>query len=170
MCTENTIYLGLGGNLNNPARNVLKAIDKIASLKQIEAFRSSNLYETEPFKCSADQPKYINAVVSFTTKMSLEELAYNLFLIETKLGKTEKPKTAPRSIDIDILLYGDSIIEINGITVPHPRLLERLFVLVPLRELTPVICYRKESIVLDDLIESFLEKDTWISPHGSKNK
>lgn len=135
-------FLGLGGNICNPLQRMKKAFGMIQSLKGVFAFNFSHFYLTTP-QSSISQNFYINAVCSFLTHNSAEEIFIELNAIEKQLGKKIKPKDQPRPIDIDFLFYGNQTQKNAYLTLPHPRLYERRFVLEPLSELTallPVAC------------------------------
>ncbi len=119
-------FVGLGANLGDREATILAAAEHLGP------HRLSPVVETEPWGY-ADQPKYLNAVAELETELSPRELLDRLLEIERELGRTrEGPRYGPRTIDLDLLLYGDRVIDEPGLTVPHPRLAERLFVLEPL--------------------------------------
>jgi 2-amino-4-hydroxy-6-hydroxymethyldihydropteridine diphosphokinase len=124
-------YVGLGANLGDREATIRRAAELLG------ATRLSSLRETEPWGY-ADQPMFLNAVAELDTDLTPRALLERLLEIERELGRTrEGPRFGPRSIDLDLLLYGDEVIDEPGLTVPHPRLHERLFVLEPLAELEP---------------------------------
>ncbi|MCH9634503.1 MAG: 2-amino-4-hydroxy-6-hydroxymethyldihydropteridine pyrophosphokinase [Chlamydiae bacterium] len=151
------IFLGIGSNLNNPSFQVLLALQKIQNLKKIVDFRASSLYLTEPVS-TIPQPDFVNAVCKFRTNLEVTALFEQLCEIEIEMGKKIKSKEASRIIDIDILLYGDEFIQTSKLTIPHPRMLKRLFVLKPLKEITSEIDFstsqsKKEIFRLQNVIE-----------------
>jgi 2-amino-4-hydroxy-6-hydroxymethyldihydropteridine diphosphokinase len=124
-------YVGLGSNLGDREAMLLRAAEAI------EAVRLSPVIETEPWGY-ADQPRFLNAVAELETELSPRELLELLLDVERRLGRTrEGPRFGPRTIDLDLLLYGDEMIDEPGLQVPHPRLEERRFVLEPLAALVP---------------------------------
>jgi 2-amino-4-hydroxy-6-hydroxymethyldihydropteridine diphosphokinase len=124
-------YVGLGSNLGDRER----AIRRAAAL--IEAHRLSSIRETEPWGY-AEQPHFLNAVAELETELSPRELLDRLLEVERELGRTrDGPHYGPRTIDLDLLLYGEERVAESGLQVPHPRLHERRFVLEPLAELEP---------------------------------
>ncbi len=129
-----TVYLGLGANLGDRMQNLIQAIDLLSRQAEIE--QVSSVYETEPvgFK---EQPLFLNAVCRIATKLSPRQLLNLVKKIEVTLGRIPSFPDAPRPIDIDILFYGNQVIETEELTIPHPRLTERAFVLVPLAEIAP---------------------------------
>jgi GTP cyclohydrolase-4 len=127
-------YLGLGSNLGDRKNNLAVALELLMS--NLVAEQVSSLYETEPVGYKK-QPLFLNAVCRISTELSPEKLLHLAKKIETELGRTPSFPNAPRPIDIDILLYGNEVINNKELTVPHPRLTERAFVLVPLAEIAP---------------------------------
>ena len=122
-------YVGLGANLGDREATIRRA----AAL--LGAARLSPILETEPWGY-ADQPKFLNAVAEVETDLGPRQLLDRLLEIERELGRVrEGPRYGPRTIDLDLLLYGEEVVEEPGLTVPHPRLAERLFVLQPLASL-----------------------------------
>jgi len=128
------VYLGLGANLGDRQSNLLRAIELLSQKVRIE--KRSSLYETEPVGYD-QQPRFLNAVCRVSTSLSPEELLAVAKDIEAALDRRPGFPDAPRPIDIDILFYGDRVIESSQLTIPHPRLEERAFVLVPLAEIAP---------------------------------
>ena len=128
------VYLGLGANLGNRAENLRMALRYLSSLARVDAV--SSLYETAPVG-SHDQPSFYNAVCRIATGLSPEALLDYLKRVEFEIGRRPAPRWAPRPIDLDVLLCGDRVVETADLVVPHPRLAERAFVLVPLAEIAP---------------------------------
>ena len=126
------VILGIGSNIGSCVEVVEKAVKKISNLPSVWDLRMSPLYQTSPVS-DIEQDDYINLVCKLKTNLSDPFLFLNaLQKIEKELGKVPKPKNAPRIIDIDILLYGDLYLNESDLEIPHPRMLERLFVLEPL--------------------------------------
>jgi 2-amino-4-hydroxy-6-hydroxymethyldihydropteridine diphosphokinase len=124
-------YVGLGANLGDREATIRRAAELLGP------HRFSSIRETEP-RGYADQPMFLNAVAEMDTELAPRALFDRLLEIERDLGRTrDGPRYGPRTIDLDLLLYGDQVIDEPGLTVPHPRLHERLFVLEPLQELDP---------------------------------
>ena len=128
------IYLGLGTNLGDRPANLLAAT--AALLPQVRALRLSKVYETEPWGYH-DQPAFLNHVIEAETELPPLELLAYLKQIEFSLGRQPSFQYGPRLIDLDIIFYGDQVVELPGLTIQHPHLAERAFVLVPLAELAP---------------------------------
>jgi 2-amino-4-hydroxy-6-hydroxymethyldihydropteridine diphosphokinase len=124
-------YIGLGSNLGDREETIRRAVELLG------AARVSTLIETEPWGY-ADQPRFLNAVAELETDEPPRALLTRLLEIERELGRTrEGPRYGPRTIDLDLLLYGDDRLDEPGLGLPHPRLHERAFVLEPLAELAP---------------------------------
>src|SRR3954447_412080 len=129
-------YVGLGANLGDRERTLRAAVDALAANPRIEVIAVSSLRETDPVGPVTDQPRFLNGAVSLETSLSARELLSVLLDTEADFGRTrEGPTGGPRTLDLDLLLYGQDAIDEPGLQVPHPRLLERPFVLEPLREL-----------------------------------
>ena len=127
-----TAYLSLGSNLGDRAANLNAAITRLRTLGKV--LQVSSLYETEPVEFTA-QPWFLNCAVELDTEKTPEELMAGILEIEQQMGRTRTQKKGPRSIDIDILLFGNLTVDSKGLTVPHPALQERRFVLEPLAEI-----------------------------------
>ena len=127
-------YIGIGSNLGDRAKYIKSAIEKLKETRGIEVKRVSKIYETEPVGGSK-QGKYLNGVIEIETHLEPRELMAELEAIEKQLGRERSVKNAPRTIDLDILLYGDKKINKPDLKIPHPRMYEREFVMKPLKEL-----------------------------------
>jgi 2-amino-4-hydroxy-6-hydroxymethyldihydropteridine diphosphokinase len=146
-----TVYLGLGSNLGDRQRNLSLAIDFLAERMKVEQL--SPVYDTEPVG-EKTQPRFLNLAIRVSTRLSASTLLFVAKGIESKLGRV--PVDSPRPIDIDILFYGDQMInDPPQLIVPHPRLAERAFVLVPLADIAPDLVHpvKKKSIkqLLDEV-------------------
>lgn len=127
-------YIGIGSNLGDRDKNILDAIRRLRGTKGIEVKAVSGIYETEPVGGPA-QPKYLNGVIEIETLLEPKELLSVLQAIENKLGRERMVKNGPRTIDLDILTYGNEKIDEPDLKIPHPRMNERKFVQVPLMEI-----------------------------------
>jgi 2-amino-4-hydroxy-6-hydroxymethyldihydropteridine diphosphokinase len=125
-------YVGIGSNLGDPEANVRAGIDALARVGSVE--RASALYRTKPWGMR-DQPDYINAVVELQTELGPRRLLEALKRLEADLGRVPSMRWGPRSIDFDILTFDDERIDEAGLRIPHPGMLQRAFVLVPLAEI-----------------------------------
>jgi 2-amino-4-hydroxy-6-hydroxymethyldihydropteridine diphosphokinase len=130
-------YVGLGSNLGDRQDNLSRALERLEELGPV---RVSSVQETDPVGVT-DQPRFLNAVAEVETELPARELLVRLLAIERSLGRDRATEVrwGPRTIDLDLLLYGDETIDEPGLTVPHPRLAERRFVLEPLHELDPAL-------------------------------
>lgn len=129
-------YLGLGSNLGNRAARFREALDRLAADGGIVVRRTSCLYETEPVGVG-DQPPYLNAVAEVETTLPARRLLETCLATEAAMGRVRETRWGPRPIDLDLLLYGELSLDEPGLSIPHPRLAERAFALVPLSELAP---------------------------------
>jgi len=134
-------YIGLGSNLGDRLANINKAIEYLRENQDIAVEEVSSIIETEP-QGGPPQGKFLNAVVKIRTALKPKELLRVLQGIEEKLGRVRNIKNGPRTIDLDILLYGDEKIDEPDLKIPHPRMRERSFVLRPLLEIEPNIFKR----------------------------
>jgi 2-amino-4-hydroxy-6-hydroxymethyldihydropteridine diphosphokinase len=132
-------YVGLGANLGDRERTLREAVAELAAEPGIEVVAMSTLRETEPVGVG-QQPRFLNGVVALDTTLSAGVLLACLLAVEERFGRVRVPgEHGPRALDLDLLLYGDTVIHEAGLTVPHPRLHERRFVLEPLAELAPAL-------------------------------
>jgi 2-amino-4-hydroxy-6-hydroxymethyldihydropteridine diphosphokinase len=133
-------FVGFGANLGEPARQIAQALQLLAHEDGIELVAVSSVRVTEPVGYS-EQPRFFNGAAELDTSLPAPELLERLHAIELRLGRERGvgPRYGPRTIDLDLLLYGDEVIEEPGLTVPHPRLHERRFALEPLAELDPAL-------------------------------
>ncbi len=130
-------YVGLGANLGDRERTLRAAVDALAAEEGIEVVSVSTLRETEPVGVG-EQPRFLNGAAELETTLTARELLDRLLALEQRFGRVRIPgEHGPRTLDLDLLLYGDEVIDEPGLTVPHPRLHERRFVLEPLAELAP---------------------------------
>jgi 2-amino-4-hydroxy-6-hydroxymethyldihydropteridine diphosphokinase len=132
-----TAYVGLGSNLGDREGFLRRAVEALAAEPAIDVTAVSSVRETDPVGL-VDQPRFLNAVARVETNLGAHELLDRLLAAERALGRRrDGPRFGPRTIDLDLLLYGDHEIDEPGLTVPHPRLAERRFVVEPLHELDP---------------------------------
>ena len=128
-------YIGIGANLGNRYETVARALEMLARRPGVEVLQVSTLRETEPVGY-ADQPRFLNGAAAVETELDPRALLDELLAVESELGRTrDGPRFGPRTIDLDLLVYGDREVSEPGLTVPHPRLDERAFALEPLAEL-----------------------------------
>jgi len=132
-----TAYIGIGANLGDARAMVEYAIAKLRSLPQTQFEQASSLFITAPIDSSGDD--YINAVVALNTELEAYALLEHLQALELSCGRERPYRNAPRTLDLDLLLYGQHIIDVPHLNVPHPRMTERAFVLIPLLQIDPFI-------------------------------
>ena len=130
-------FIGIGANLGDARANALDAVARLRRVPGIAVTAVSSLYRTAPIDSSGDD--YINAVARIDTTLAPHALLEALFAIEREHGRERPYRNAPRTLDLDLLLYGDEVIDTATLAVPHPRLTQRAFVLVPLLEIAPHI-------------------------------
>ncbi|GAW92213.1 2-amino-4-hydroxy-6-hydroxymethyldihydropteridine diphosphokinase [Calderihabitans maritimus] len=146
------VYLGLGGNVGPVKENLARAIQLLDEHPEIEVVGRSKWYLSSPVG-KEDQPWFINGVIEIYTTLKPEQLLKVVNEIEQKLGRQRRERWGPRTVDIDILLFGDQIINTEDLVIPHPRLKERSFVLVPLRELNSRL-----TLPTGEQVEELIEK------------
>ncbi len=129
-------YVGLGANLGNPAAALRSAMQALGRLPETRMTRASSLYRSAPLG-HADQPEFLNAVAELSTRLAPRALLEGLLRIEARAGRERSFRNAPRTLDLDLLLYSSRSIDEPGLQVPHPRMHERRFVLEPLLEIAP---------------------------------
>jgi 2-amino-4-hydroxy-6-hydroxymethyldihydropteridine diphosphokinase len=133
---EELVLIGIGANLGDPVAACREAMDVLSSHPGIRVVRTSALYRTEPVG-KTDQGWFVNAVALCSTSLSPGRLLEDLAAIENRFGRSRYERWGPRTLDLDIVAFGDLVIETVALTLPHPRLHERKFVLIPLLEILP---------------------------------
>lgn len=136
--THHYVYLGLGSNIPDRDAHLAAALDALAPLLTIE--RVSSVYDTAPMLVT-DQPRFHNLALAATTDLSPHELLRGVKAIERGLGRADGPRYGPRVIDIDLLFYDQLVLQTDELTIPHPRIAERAFVLAPLAEIAPTLAH-----------------------------
>jgi len=144
------VYLSLGTNLGNREEN-LDAVKK-ELIRKVTILNCSPIYQTEPWGY-LDQPDFLNQVLAVETELSPVELLEFIKQVEVKIGRKPNIRYGPRIVDIDILFYGDRIIQDQNLIIPHPNLRERAFVLVPLADLDPGLIYPGTDLSISDLLQ-----------------
>ena len=128
------VYLSLGSNVGDREANLHRAISRLGAIGKIQA--TSSFYETEPVEFAA-QPWFLNCAVALETEKMPKQLLSSIARIEQEMGRRREQKKGPRTIDVDILLFGSAVINSKDLTIPHPGLHQRRFVLEPLSEIAP---------------------------------
>ena len=133
-------FVGLGSNLGDREAQIRLALDALRHIPDTRVVRVSSIYDTEPVG-EVHQPSFLNAVAQLDTQLSARQLLWNLQLIERRLGRVRAQRWGPRTIDLDLLLFGDLVLDEPDLKIPHPELTRRAFVLVPLVELDPLLVH-----------------------------
>lgn len=128
-------FIALGANLGEPVAMVRQAMNDLATLAGVRVVKRSSLYRTAPMESSG--PDYVNAVVEISTTLTAPDLLTQLQALEHGAGRQRSQRNAPRTLDLDILTYGDACMDSPALTLPHPRMTQRAFVLEPLAEIAP---------------------------------
>ncbi len=147
-------YLSLGTNLGNRENNLITAIRLLHTIRGVTVLRESQIYETSPVKTIA-QPWFLNKVIEVRTTLTPQRLLKLCQKIEVQMGRTKSQHWGPRIIDIDILLYGNQVIEDEDLLIPHPSMHLRKFVLAPLLELYPDFIHPSNNMAITELIKKF---------------
>ena len=145
--------VGLGANLGDPQAALAGAIASIAALEGVKLVAQSSFYRSAPIDSSG--PDYVNAVVQLQTNLIAPELLAQLQAIEQGAGRERPYRNAPRTLDLDLLLFGDASIQSPSLTLPHPRMWQRAFVLLPLAEIAPALV---SAALLDSVKDQILER------------
>lgn len=153
---EKTVYLSLGSNIGDREKNLRAAIASLSDAN-VRVTRVSSFYETEPVDLR-EQPWFLNCVVEGATKIPVLELLHALREIERRMGSQKLVPKGPRLIDMDILLYGEETIDAPDLQVPHPRMLLRKFVLVPLAEIAPDLKHPSWSGTVEEILAATSDK------------
>ena len=161
-----TAYLGIGCNLGDRQANVSRAIQLLTEHKDIDVIRVSALMESPP-EGGSSQPTYLNGAIEIKTELSPLELLSQLKTIERRLGRTKGAANAPRPMDLDILFYEDVVIvEGKTLSIPHPRLASREFVLKPLAEIAPDLVHPRLQKSVRELYENWTH-ESHLAPNGA---
>ena len=154
-------FIGAGANLGEPVRQIRQAQDALQKSPGIKFLGASSLYRTQPVG-PVEQPPFINAVFSLEPEIGPHDLLSLLLDIERNMGRVRKERWGPRVIDLDLLFFGEEIIKEQGLEVPHPRLHERRFVLVPLTEIAPGFVHPVIKKSVSELLAGLPAGDFWV--------
>lgn len=149
---DNLAYIGIGSNLGDKVRNCREAIERIGAAEENKLVGRSSLYRTEPWG-NEKQDWFVNAVIAIRTSFDPDGLLQHLKNVEEQLEKKKEERWGPRNIDLDILFFNDEILETPSLTVPHPFLHLRRFVLVPLQEICPDFIHPQLKLSVRELLE-----------------
>jgi 2-amino-4-hydroxy-6-hydroxymethyldihydropteridine diphosphokinase len=152
-----TVYLALGSNLGDRRGNLERAIARLAD-DRLKILRTSPLYETAP-RYVEDQPWFLNQVVEAETTLFPRQLLSRAKKVERELGRTPTKCNGPRAIDVDVLLFGDSILKTADLEIPHPRIAERRFVLEPLAELAPELRHPVTRVTVREMLRGVMDQE-----------
>ena len=149
-----TAYIGLGSNLGDRRLNLENAIDMLARTGGISLIARSSIYETKPVGLK-NQPDFLNCAVEVLTGLSPYELLYACMEIERKLKRVRGVRWGPRTADLDILFYGSLVMDEEKLKIPHPRISERGFVLVPMAEIAPELLHPERNLTINELLSNY---------------
>ena len=145
-----TVYLGLGSNLGDRQENLDKALEYLS--QRLRLAEVSSVYDTEPMG-NPEQPRFLNMVCQVNTMLTPKELLVLAKGIDRKMGRMPGSPNSPRTSDIDILFYGDEVIKMPDLVIPHPRLTERAFILVPMAEIAPDLVHPANKKTIKELLK-----------------
>ncbi len=154
--TFDNVFISLGSNLGDRFKNITTSIKKILGEK-IEILKISSIYETEPVE-TLENFDFFNCVISLKTTYEPEKLLKIFIKIEKEMGRVRKHKNSPREIDIDILFYGNKIINKPDLIIPHPKIEERKFVLIPLNEINPEFIHPISNLKIKEILKRCTDK------------
>lgn len=150
-------YLGIGSNLGDPVQHCRDALRELASLKNVQLLRRSSLYRTQPVG-PVSQGWFVNGVVEVRTTFAAAQLFKATQWVEQAIGRVRTGKWGPRTIDVDVLLHGQEVLDTEDLVVPHPEMHKRRFVLVPMNEIAPYVIHPRYGISMRGLLDR-LEND-----------
>jgi len=151
-----TAYVALGSNLGDREANIRSAVMLLDKLEDVAVKRISTLFENPAVGGPAGAPDFLNASCAIETTLTARELLHRMLGVERSMGRQRREKWAPREIDLDLLLYGDVVINEPGLVVPHPLMHQRIFVLKPLAEIAPRAIHPILKINIGDLLENLV--------------
>lgn len=152
MAAMTTVYVSLGSNIGDRAANIARAVAALR-VRGVPVTQESSLYETEPVEF-LDQAWFLNSAIEVETELSPERLIEVLLEIERAMGRERRLPKGPRLIDMDILLYGEEVLQSPGLAIPHPRMAERKFVLIPLAEIAGEVNHPVSMMTIAEMLEA----------------
>jgi len=145
------VFLGLGSNVGEREKFLNRAVGELKRIHDTKVVWASSVYETDPVG-KTDQPKFLNAAVEIETPLAPDKLYTEVKAIEQRLGRTASERWGPREIDVDLLLYDGLVYQDERVTVPHPEMEKRKFVLVPLKEIAPDLVHPISGMTMEELV------------------
>lgn len=155
---ENTAFIAIGSNIENRYDNMMNGITRLTGTQDIELVNYSSIYETDPVGY-VEQDLFLNMVIEVRTALTAMELLERCLQIELELGRKREIRWGPRTLDLDILTFNQETIETETLTVPHPRICERAFVMIPLHEIKPDLHISAMGKPLDVLVTELPDKE-----------
>lgn len=156
---DKLVYIGLGSNVGDRFNHIQSAVKELKQRLNAEILALSSIYETSPVGVK-DHPYFLNAVCLIKTNYEPLNILKNLLYIEECHGRTTKNRDEPRTLDLDLLLYGEDVLNECQLTIPHPRIIKRAFVLVPLVEIDPNLSHPSWNMNVTQLLDSLDTQDT----------
>src|SRR5262245_8775838 len=155
-----TAYIGIGSNLGDRQRNITTALGKLKESQGISVVRASKPLDNPAEGMGDDAPPFLNSAVQIETSLGSHALLHRLLEIEREMGRQRRQRWEPRSIDLDLLLYGDQILSSQELIVPHPLMHERRFVLEPLAQIAPEVVHPTLQMTIAGLLEDLTSRRT----------
>ncbi len=159
-------FIGLGSNTGDRLAHVRHALDELRAMLDLEVRKVSRVFETEPVG-KKDQPEFLNAAAEIVTDLTPLQLLQRLKAVEQRIGRTETERWGPREIDLDLLFAGDAVLTGPPLTVPHPEVSKRMFVLVPLAEIAPTATDPRTGLRFIDLRDACPGKERVVLTQGN---
>lgn len=158
------VFLGLGSNLGHREKYLNTAVAHLKNLKDTRIVWASAIYESEPYG-NLDQPKFLNAALEIETALTPKELCAEVKAIERLVGRTSSERWGPREIDIDVLVYDGLVFQDETVTVPHPEMEKRKFVLVPMKEIAPDLVHPINGMTMEELLAACKDTGRVVQSH-----
>ncbi len=162
-----TVFIGIGSNLGDKLKNCLRAIERIQEIPGCSLVARSDFYRTEPFGVR-DQDWYVNGIISLETTITARDLLKHLLEIEEGMGRVREGKWGPRPIDLDILLFGEDMVDDKDLKIPHPFMHLRRFVLVPMVQLAPDLVHPVLGKTMSELVGRLSHKGQAVKEMGGR--